>query len=196
MQIRWFVSSSLAILNVIVQMASGKGGLYTSNAYILINARWAQTKAAHPLIMPRLWAHSAAHAWLGTVCVPDLCAARGWNVSLHGGSTSVPCRTVSKHWETVLNDETDGKGVAQLLWWGRSPWDTSWVKCMGQGPARSGKGQEKSWSWLSPCVSQPPMGWCPTLAWAHPCYLRGDRFEEGIDKSIHSYLKKKMPLKS
>lgn len=90
MQIRWFVSSSLAILNVIVQMASGKGGLYTSDAYILINSRWAQTKAAHPLIMPCLWAHSAAHAWLGTLCVPDLCAARGGNVSLHGGSISVP----------------------------------------------------------------------------------------------------------
>lgn len=94
MQIRWFVSSSLATLNVIVQMASGKGGLYTSGAYILINSRWAQTKAAHPLIMPHLWAHSAAHAWLGTMCVPDLCAARGGNVSLHGGSISVPCRTV------------------------------------------------------------------------------------------------------
>lgn len=39
------------------------------------------------------------------------------------------------------------------------------------------------------------MGWCPTLAWAHPHYLRADRFEEGRDRNIHIYLKKNAIMK-
>lgn len=78
--------------------------------------------------------------------MPDLCAAGAGNVSPQGGSISVPCRTVFKCWGTVLGDEIDGEGVAEVLWWDRSPWDASSVKSRGQGPARSGKGQDKSWS--------------------------------------------------
>lgn len=117
----------------------GKGVCIQVMPTSLINSSWAQTKAAHPLIMPCLWARSAAQAWLGMVSVPDLCAARAGNVSLHGGSISVPCRTVFKCWGTVLNDEIDGKGEAELLWWGRNPW----VKWSAGGRVQQGvqKGQ-------------------------------------------------------
>lgn len=91
-------------------------------------------------------------------CVPGLDVATGWGFQVPGES--------AEWWDRRKRCGATSE-VGQ--WRGRGPWDTSWVTRMGPGPARSGKEQEKSQSCPLPLISQPPIGWCPSLASACPC---------------------------